>query len=204
MKRLLVVALCASAGVLWHGDTSQNVADLPGVEDPREGPRVVLDVERARAARPAAITGNQVAFRLHTYEPFSNADLEHVEGKDYAVAIGISTDSDNAFERLCYVDVRGDSVDQDGFTPFAAVTRGKRFPEAEPNPFSVREEFLGYALVRRPDPDSIEVTIPPSLLALPPSRRFHWQARMISPTEAGAAYYDYVPDARLARGRGGK
>lgn len=196
--------LCALVGLLAPAHSRPSVADLPGVEDPREGPPLVLDVARVRAARPTGITGREIAFRVHTYAPFTNADLDQADGEEYAVAIGISTDADDAFERLCYVHVRGDHGDQDGLTPYGVVTRGKRIPEADLNPFSSRERFLGYALVRRPEATSLEVTIPTTVLGLPPSRRFRWQARIVSSPGSGSVYYDYVPDDGLARGHGRK
>lgn len=199
-----MVVLCVVAVAPAPVDLGRSVAHLPGVHDPREGPHFVLDVERARAARSHAITGTQVAFRLHTYEPYTNADLEQADGDDYSIAIGISIDADRAFERLCYVSVRGDFADQDGLTPYGVCTSGKRVAEADLSSFTPRALFLGYALVRREDEDSIEVTIPAPLLALPPSRRFHWQVRMASSPGSGSVYYDYVPDDRLARGRGRK
>ncbi len=196
--------LCAVAGILAPAHSMPSVANLPGVEDPREGPPLVVDVARVRAARPTGITGSEIAFRVHTYAPFTNADLVETDGEEYAVAIGISTDVDDAFERLCYVHVRGDHGDQDGLTPYGVVTRGKRMPEADLNSFSPRERFLGYALVRRPEATSLEVTIPATVLGLPPSRRFRWRARMVSSAESGSVYYDYVPDEGLVPGRGGK
>lgn len=198
-----LLVLCGVVSVMPA--PSRSAALGPGVADSRDGPQLVLDVARARAARSAAITGDQVAMRLHMYEPFTNAALGETDGEGYyAIAIGISVDSDRAFERLCYVHVRGDSADQDGLTPYAVMTRGKRLPEPDGSAFSPRERFLGYALVRRPDASSIEVTIPAPLLPLPESRRFRWQARAVSSREPGRVYYDYVPDDGLARGRAGK
>ena len=198
-----MVVLCAVVS-MTPAHSIETADPRPGVADVRERPELPLDIERVRAARSSAITGTQVAMRLHFYEPFRNAHLDLVKDEHYAIAIGVTLDSDRAFERLVYVHVRGDHADQDGLSPYAVVTKGKRMPVTELDDFLPRERFLGYALVRRPDEDSLEVTIPAPLLSLPPSRRFHWQVRTISSVEAVGVFYDYAPDDRLAPGRGRK
>ncbi|MDQ3957813.1 MAG: hypothetical protein M3273_05770 [Actinomycetota bacterium] len=200
--RWVLVVLLGVCGSLIPPPPPAVLAHDEVVSDEEDASGFPLDIRSAELSHGRDFyEGRTVTFTLHTYGPFDNATLAPPGGEDFAVAIGISTDRDEAFERLCFVYVQEDAQDGAGFSPYAVVTKGRRIQEADRNSFSPREAFAGYARVRRPSEDSVEVTIPVRALKGPGLERFRWKARMVSSNEEeNATHFDYVPMDRPARG----
>lgn len=190
--RVLIVlaSLLLAAPASSHGQT---------VSDEDEGR--IIDIESATQAHPSqpGFRSHFVSFRIDTYQNFTNAELRPPEGDNEAVAIGVSTDDDARFERVLLVNVEEDAESESGFVPNAYVTAGKRQSDADPNPYTPRRNFLGYAKVTRPTDDSIKVIVNERLLKKGGLDRFRWQLRFVS-SEPGHVTFDYVPNSRLARG----
>jgi hypothetical protein len=192
MKNGLLVILIAFASIGTAFAHTRTIAD----ED--EGN--FIDVESGSQGHPRerGYRAHLVSFKIQTYPPFTNAELQEPEGDNEAIAIGISTEAGRAFERVILVKVREDSS---GFAPYAIVTGGRRQPDADLNAFTPRRNLIGYAQVSRPTNDSIRIVFPERMLKKGGVDGFRWQARFVSSKPgSGAVGFDYVPNSRLARG----
>ena len=197
MKKMMqLIAVLALLGLalpaLGHGRT---------LVDEDEGD--FIDIESVVQAHPAEppFRSHFVSFRIDTYQPFTNAELLPPEGDNEAVAIGVSTDGDHAFERVILVRAEEDAEAASGYAPYAYVTAGKRQQDADSNTFTPRRNFLGYAKVTRPTEDSVKVIVNERLLKKGGVDTFRWMLRFVSSEPgSGEINFDYVPNLRLARG----
>jgi hypothetical protein len=195
MKLVSLVSLATLAALALGGSVSAHTRQIA---DPDEGH--FIDIEAVEQGHPGEVRfrNHLVSFDIDTYQTFANSDLQLVE--DYeAIAIGISVDHDDAFERLIAVKAEPDAEAASGYAPYAIVTGGKRQQDADLSSFTARRNLIGYGRVSRPTEDGIEIIVPEHMLEAGGLDRFRWQLRFVS-SEPGQVDFDYVPNLKQARG----
>lgn len=154
--------------------------------------KVVQSHRRAGNDSPATI----LRFTIQMANPFSNRELRLVAADYDALAVGISTDADRAFERLVVIEAARDIEAKSGYVAQGSVwipgTTGEHRWEPQ-------NHFLGFALISRPDEKSITIDVPANVISKH-RRTFRWQARTANEPRQGQVSFDYVPQDRPIRG----
>lgn len=155
----------------------------------------LLDISSVRQTHRRSDGDRFVTFTLETQEPFTNDQLQIVEGEYEAIAAGISTDDHPKFERLIVVRVTEDAEAASGFSPYAMVFVRKDGQSR----WQPEGPFLGYARAWRPSDSSIAIEVPVATLDINDDT-FRWQMRAVSSPERGHVSFDYAPESGPARG----
>lgn len=183
---LVVAVLVAGSAAFGHPTR---------IEDPI-GDGGNLEISRAVQRHLSRSKTNFVRFIVTANRSFDNGELKRQENYP-SLTIGVSTDKDENFERVLYVDVVEDASAQGSL--YGVVTAGRQRSDSNLNLFTELVRTVGYVKVWRPKANSVAVEVPESLLKRGGVNSFRWRVRWVH-SEPGVTSFDYAPDGGLARG----